>query len=115
MVPQQRSVLGDTEQRDHVEAHGDVRQTGLLQVRRGQSRVAALLRRGDGVLGRPLAGRAARLDLAQHERLALERHDVDLAGRAAPVALDDVMPASLQIRRRGVLAALSQASFGRLP
>jgi hypothetical protein len=56
---------------------------------RTASRRSRAIAPGDGLERAAVLGPGPRLDFADHQHLALGRHDVDLAFRATPVAVED--------------------------
>src|SRR3989304_5227118 len=84
---------------DHVDAPVTIGYVVFLQVRQRQLDQLRLLGRRDRLLRRAALVAAPCANFDDDERAVLLGDDVDFADRAAPVALDDVITAPLQLSR----------------
>ena len=62
----------------------------------------------DGLQGAAVPDARAGLDLADDQDPAFESHDVELAGLAPPVPVEDPQPGPFQVLRGGLLAPAAQ-------
>src|SRR5580700_6757704 len=76
-------------QADHVDPAGLLLAMRLRAIQLEEHAQFASLALVDGLLGGPETGATPRLDLDDHERLAVLGDDVDLPEAAAPVARED--------------------------
>jgi hypothetical protein len=77
------------DQPDHVDAHLVEEHAVRDQPPDREPPQPGTLAPGDGLERAAVLGAGPHLDFADHQHLALGRHDVDLAFRAPPVAVED--------------------------
>src|SRR5581483_8171677 len=93
---------------DHVETHRAVLRMTAKRIHFGGAPQTALLERMDRFGGRAARCRAPGLDLDEHQRIAVERNQVDLGARCAEVALKDAIAAPPEMALGDTLAAPPQ-------
>jgi len=94
--------------RDHVKAHRAVVRATALRVDLAGALYMALLVVVHRFLGHPGFRRAPGLDLDEHQRVAINRDQVDLGARAAKIALQDKIALAPQMALGDPLTSASQ-------
>ncbi len=93
----------DPVEREHVEARAGARREEL-EIVGGNAAEPRTFARIDGAERRPEASRRTRFDLDENDRLAVTRHDIDLATGSAKIPRHDPISDRLQIGGCGIFA-----------